>query len=325
MSIKEKLQIFIITYNRKKYLYETLSQLLSESSPVKDCDITVLDNASTDGSQELSFEYDDYPNFKYIRNKINVGVSGNIIHAMELPDKEWFWIIGDDDKFDFSNWDEIQDALESDYDIVNVCSKENDYKVTDQKDRYARAFIAQFFLSAAIYRTKCLDENTIKFAYYLSQTLNSFNILGAEVINNSGKIYIPKKSLIIENTAKNYKPYVSENKKIPHEYSIYNYGYETFVLFSLIKDRDIRKKLYDELFSNKKIPEIFGQELGIYRFCIIFFSVDKELKYKIIKFLIEEKIKKFCNLFFSSTNYIQNNKKRKIITFLGIKFKFKLK
>lgn len=235
MSVKDKLQIIIVTYNRKKYLKETLSQFLAVSSPLKDCDIIISDNASDDGTQDMCLSFvEKYNNVKYIRNSINVGVSGNIIHAMELPNKQWFWIIGDDDRFDFSNWHEINEALNSNFDMVNVCAGKDDYKIINEDDRYVKAYMSSFFLSASIYRTKCRDENTIKFAYYLSQTLNPFNILGAEIINSKGKIFIPKKNIIIENKDKNYSSYVVENKKIPHEYSIYNFGYETFVLFSLL-------------------------------------------------------------------------------------------
>ena len=46
--LKDKLQICIITYNRKKYIERTLNQLLAENSPIKDFVIAVFDNASAE-------------------------------------------------------------------------------------------------------------------------------------------------------------------------------------------------------------------------------------------------------------------------------------
>ena len=57
MSIKDKLQIYLITYNRKIQLEHTLKQILAKDSPIRNFDITILDNASTDGASELIDEY----------------------------------------------------------------------------------------------------------------------------------------------------------------------------------------------------------------------------------------------------------------------------
>ena len=57
MNLSEKLEIFIPTYNRKPYIKHTLTQLTAADSPVKDCSITVLDNASEDGSSEVIADF----------------------------------------------------------------------------------------------------------------------------------------------------------------------------------------------------------------------------------------------------------------------------
>ena len=45
MSVKDKLQIMIVTFNRDLYLKRTLEQLVN--SPISDCDITIFDNKSS--------------------------------------------------------------------------------------------------------------------------------------------------------------------------------------------------------------------------------------------------------------------------------------
>ena len=112
MSIKDKLQIILITYNRAKHVQKTFEQLLKDISPVKFFDILVLDNNSTDNTKEIVEEFQKkYANIKYSKNRYNLGISGNIAKAMEVASKEYVWIIADDDKFDFSNWNEVEYAI----------------------------------------------------------------------------------------------------------------------------------------------------------------------------------------------------------------------
>jgi len=57
MTLKDKLEIILITCDRKTSLKETLNEILDESSPVKDFSITILNNNSTDGTTELLEDY----------------------------------------------------------------------------------------------------------------------------------------------------------------------------------------------------------------------------------------------------------------------------
>ena len=46
--MKNTLAIVLITYNRAEHLERTLRAILAPDSPVRDCDVTVLNNKSTD-------------------------------------------------------------------------------------------------------------------------------------------------------------------------------------------------------------------------------------------------------------------------------------
>ena len=73
MSISEKLEIFLITYNRAKKLENTLNQIFAENSPVKNFDITVIDNNSTDSTREVVIKFQTLNgNLKYEKNKYNI-------------------------------------------------------------------------------------------------------------------------------------------------------------------------------------------------------------------------------------------------------------
>ena len=80
MGIKEDLDVYLITFNRKEKLRQTLEKLSSAGSPLRKFEIKILDNDSTDGTAELCQEYcAKNPDWKYIKNHRNLGISGNII------------------------------------------------------------------------------------------------------------------------------------------------------------------------------------------------------------------------------------------------------
>ncbi len=110
--LKNTLEIILITYNRKPYLEKTFKRLLAENSPVKALQITVLDNCSSDGTSEyLSDLSKKYTNIKHIRHNRNIGANANIARAFEIATKPYLWILADDDDFDFTDFNQVQEAL----------------------------------------------------------------------------------------------------------------------------------------------------------------------------------------------------------------------
>ena len=106
--LKDKLEIILVTYNRKSYLQKTLEYLFEENSPVKNLQITILDNKSNDGSSELIDEYaKKYSNLIHIINNRNIGGNGNITKAFTISKKDYVWVICDDDKFDCKQFENI--------------------------------------------------------------------------------------------------------------------------------------------------------------------------------------------------------------------------
>ena len=85
MDLKEKIDIILITYNRKELLGKTLEQIFAPESTIRDFEITVLNNASDDGTTELVNEYcTNYSNLKQIVNRRNIGGCGNIAKAFRI-------------------------------------------------------------------------------------------------------------------------------------------------------------------------------------------------------------------------------------------------
>lgn len=194
--LKNLLQIVLITYNRKACLSQTLTKIFSDDSPIKDLEIVVLDNHSTDGSSELIDDYcKKHKNLKHIIHNRNIGGNANICRAFEVASKKYLWVLCDDDKLDWTHWNEIEKAVISDkYDMIytiNYLTVKNN-KITPGY----LAFLAAF-LPGVIYKTEYITNDIMQNMYGMIHTWYSQSILSLHVLFNlGGKYYLPKENLI---------------------------------------------------------------------------------------------------------------------------------
>ncbi len=181
--LKEKLQIILITYNRAKYLRPSLESIFSADSPVKDFDITIVDNNSTDETAQIVKEFKaNFPNLKYKKNRYNIGGNANIARAFELPEKEYFWILCDDDSYDWSCWGEVEKAVAENRDLIVV----SNYEL--RKGVVWGTLVNQLtFVPAAIYKTANVTNDVIQNAGFNIPFLFPHLSLICSLINN-GKI-----------------------------------------------------------------------------------------------------------------------------------------
>lgn len=109
-KIEDKLDIFITTYNRCDKLARTLDSF--SASPFANCSITVLNNASTDGTLDVIEKRKDlFANLKVVTHPFNIGGDANIIRTLEYCTKEYMWIVHDDDLYDFSVCSDLFDVI----------------------------------------------------------------------------------------------------------------------------------------------------------------------------------------------------------------------
>ena len=189
--MQNELEIIIITYNRKKYLQLTFEKLLEENSPVKNCQITVLDNNSTDDTRDYTESLKEtHSNIRYIKNKYNVGGNANIAKAIELAEKKYFWILGDDDKYDWDNWDEVEQAINDEHDCIVVAQGFKNPTFTHRVKQC-------IFLSGCIYKTSIIDNNVMKNVYDAISDFCPHAPLFCKVLNDENKsFYYIKASLL---------------------------------------------------------------------------------------------------------------------------------
>lgn len=174
----KKLEIIIPTWNRAKCLERTLSQF--KDSPFLNYKITIIDNNSTDNTQEVCEKYKNiFPNLNIIKNKKNVGLSANILRCYEIAEAEYMWLIGDNDNYDFSDCSEVIEAIESSrFDIIFVQgSGETDLKESTVNEAYEKGYtneiigllctISAYILKTELYTSECIQEgyNLAKYLY----------------------------------------------------------------------------------------------------------------------------------------------------------------
>jgi len=92
---KSKVAAVVVTYNRKNLLRECLRALLRQTRPLDE--IIVIDNASTDGTDQMVPE--EFPQVTYVRLPENIGGAGGFHEGMELAYEkghDWIWVMDDD-------------------------------------------------------------------------------------------------------------------------------------------------------------------------------------------------------------------------------------
>ena len=191
------INIILITYNRAECLRNTLQSILSEDSPVRNCSITILDNRSTDATAAVVDEFrKQHPNITHIVNRFNVGGNANIAKAMErYGDTPYHWILCDDDKYDWSGWSDVEDAMHRGEKLICVGDR---FLPARGKGRADPALQLQqmTFLPSIIYGPGTITDTAIRNAY--DNTFALFPHLAPVVahLNHGGAIYVATRGIV---------------------------------------------------------------------------------------------------------------------------------
>lgn len=93
---KPKLSICIATYNRERFISETLDSILRQMEP--SVEIVVVDGASPDNTPEVMARYAvAHPEIRYYRESVNSGVDADFDKAVGYAQGEFCWLMSDDD------------------------------------------------------------------------------------------------------------------------------------------------------------------------------------------------------------------------------------
>lgn len=226
--IEDKVEIVIPTYNRDKYLDNTLNSLLN--SPFKNCKITIRDNASPDNTPEICEKYSSlFNNIHIIRNEKNIGGNANILRSYEQANYPYVWVLADNDILNFDRCQDFIDAIESEkYDLI-ICNSSL-YKAEDSpnklptvddepiseyikrnkiNDNYLENTTQELasiiknhyfgigcFISSTIYKTSLIDEDVlITGSKYISRSHPHFSLV-AKALNENLLTYKTKYDIV---------------------------------------------------------------------------------------------------------------------------------
>ena len=287
--LKDKLQIYIITYNRKKHLLRTLEQIFADNSPIKDFDITILDNASTDGASEIIEEYcAKYPNLVHIRHKVNIGGNSNICRAFEMGascGKDYFWVLCDDDKYDFSNWHEVEREINAKKDIICVCDYL--YSTPEQKKDVKYAIFQLTFVPAGIYKISNIDNNVMINMYDSILTMFQQSCLTIKCINENKNISVLSKPIVfngwyfddkVDDESLSYTRGSNGNNNLERRNNT-NWALGYSQVLSLLNDKKLAKECFIEAVADENI---YHKKSSFY-----YDMIDKYLNFKNINYFYE--------------------------------------
>lgn len=107
-----KVAAVVVTYNRLTLLQECIEKLLAQTSH---CDVLIVDNASTDGTEEyIAKRYAETNNVFYKNTGANIGGAGGFNFGMRWAVEagyEFVWVMDDDC---MPNEDALEELLEAD-------------------------------------------------------------------------------------------------------------------------------------------------------------------------------------------------------------------
>ncbi len=266
-AISEKLDIFIITFNRASRLNAALNRIFAEDSPIRNFCIKVIDNNSTDETFEVVRRYQLlHDNLVYEKNKYNIGGNANIVKAFYNASKDYVWVLADNDDFCWDGWSEVEKFIQDDSDAIVVATYEC------PKYDIAQLFDQMTFVPGVIYKTSNIDDTVIGNMEFNISNMFPHLALASKLINENRKISIVSDAIVL----------VRDNRDENGEYSFtrgYNYdnihplqkgmnwisGYANSLY--LIKDKKIRNYIISHnsfctelnsaklLFYLKKEPE----------------------------------------------------------------------
>lgn len=110
----DELEILIPTYNRKNRLINMLRSIEREKERVK---VTIIDNYSDYDIEEIYQENFEYLEITLIKNKVNIGMLGNVCKCFYECESKWLWILSDDDEIVEGAFKNIKQLLNDNQDI----------------------------------------------------------------------------------------------------------------------------------------------------------------------------------------------------------------
>ena len=106
-----KVSVVVPVYNTSKYLRRCLDSLVNQT--LKDIEIIIINDKSTDNSKDIIKEYESkYNNIKVIHNKTNKGIGYNRNLGIEIASGKYIAFVDSDDYIDLNLYKKMHEYSE---------------------------------------------------------------------------------------------------------------------------------------------------------------------------------------------------------------------
>lgn len=207
------LTIAIPSYNRPQQVLSTIKSLLPQLN--EEVSIMVLDNCSDIIINDfLTREIDEkeFQKVKVIRNRVNIGMDGNICRCFELCTTPYIWTLSDDDKIEPNAVELILQEIDNykDHDIIgfnffsNCCTIYNIYRngpvlINSTKELAEKmdVFGNWLFVSTGVYKVKEYLKH-FRFGFWGSYSMAAF-MVPTMIGISQGKTFVLSDKYIVTN------------------------------------------------------------------------------------------------------------------------------
>jgi glycosyltransferase involved in cell wall biosynthesis len=202
-----KLTIAIPTYNRNEILKKNLILLLPQLT--SDCRLLIVDNSSDNFVEnDLKDLLNNYQSveIKIIRNRHNIGLTGNILRCFEMCEDPWLWILGDDDEVKENAVKQILLDIKKyrNYHFINyawdIPSLQRKEEITTHGiDNFIDCFETLgvvLFISAGVYNTKNISSN-LAFGNFFQTTYAPHLVMLFLSLGDEGRCLLSNKQTVI--------------------------------------------------------------------------------------------------------------------------------
>jgi glycosyltransferase involved in cell wall biosynthesis len=108
--------VVMLSYNHKCYINEAIESVLNQSFP--DWELIIIDDASTDGSQQLIRDYADDSRVRLIFHESNKGIPASTIEGIDAVRGKYIAFLDSDDVWKFDKLNKQLVVLNKDDDLV---------------------------------------------------------------------------------------------------------------------------------------------------------------------------------------------------------------